>query len=511
MSSLTLKQIIDGLKGGSFTSLQLTKDYLEAADKNKDLNSYITLLDRLALQQAQKSDSRRKTGKTLSELDGVPLAVKDNIMISGYRTTAGSKILEDFTAPYDASVIEALKKAGVVFLGKTNMDEFAMGSSTETSFFGPTKNPHDTERVPGGSSGGSAAAVASHLAPAALGSDTGGSIRQPASFCGVVGLKPTYGRVSRYGLIAMASSLDQIGPFGQTVEDTAILLNHIVGQDKMDSTSLPASPVSFGPSRLGRSEADASQGGPPGGPKTAEDFTGLLDKGVKGLKIACLKAQPEKDDGTFKIFHQIIEKLKKQGAEVIEVDLDKLLDLALACYYIIVPAEVSSNMARYDGIKYGYSVIHDSKFKIHSLLDVYLKSRAEGLGAEVKRRIILGTYVLSSGYYDAYYKSAQKARDWIKGEFAKIFEKYDVILTPTSPTVAFKLKEKLADPLTMYLSDIFTVPINIASLPAVSVPGGKVGPPGGEAGNLPVGIQVIGRELDEGKILQVGAEIERVR
>jgi aspartyl-tRNA(Asn)/glutamyl-tRNA(Gln) amidotransferase subunit A len=492
MSSLTVKQISQGLKNGSFSSVELTKDYLETANKNKDLNSYITLLDRLALEQAQKSDSRRKAGKTLSELDGVPLAIKDNIMISGYRTTAGSKILEDFTTPYDASVIERLKDAGVIFLGKTNMDEFAMGSSTETSYFGPTKNPHDPTRVPGGSSGGSAAAVAAHLAPAALGSDTGGSIRQPASLCGVVGLKPTYGRVSRYGLIAMASSLDQIGPFGQTVEDTAILLNHIVGQDKMDSTSLP---------------------------KTAEDFTDFLDKGVKGLKIAYLKTKPEKDDGTFKIFHETAEKLKKQGAEVQEVDLDKLLDLALACYYIIVPAEVSSNMARYDGIKYGYSVIHDSKFKIHSLLEVYLKSRAEGLGAEVKRRIILGTYVLSSGYYDAYYKSAQKARDWIKGEFAKIFEKYDVILTPTSPTVAFKLKEKLADPLTMYLSDIFTVPINIASLPAVSVPGGKVGPPGGppwlgetgEAGNLPVGIQVIGRELDEGKILQVGAEIERIK
>ena len=412
-------------------------------------------------------------GREISALSGIPMAVKDNILVEDVRCTAGSKILENYIAPYDAQVVKKLKEKEVVILGKTNLDEFAMGSSTENSAFGSTRNPHDLTRVPGGTSGGSAAAVAANLCSFALGSDTGGSIRQPASFCGVVGLKPTYGAVSRFGLIAFASSLDQIGPLTKTVEDARIVFEAISGKDPLDSTSVEINL---------KSEILSLKSIKIGVPK--EYF-------IKGI-------DPEVE----KVIKAAIKKYEEMGAKIEEVSLPHT-EYALPCYYVIVPSEASANLARYDGIKYGYSKISNLKSQISNLLDVYLKSRGEGLGAEVRRRIMLGTYALSAGYYEAYYLRAQKVRTLIRKDFDRAFEKVDAIFTPVSPTPAFKLGEKIDDPLTMYLSDIFTVSVNLAGLPALSLPVGK-------ARKLPVGLQIIGKPFEENKILEIGEIFEKL-
>ncbi len=468
LNKLTLKQASEKLQNKEISSEELTLDCLSAIDD--EVNAFITKPDQKVINDAKESDKRRKANQVKSQIDGIPIAIKDVIVIKDGRTTAGSKILENFIAPYDAMVIQKLKKAGSILFGKTNMDEFAMGSSTETSYFGPTLNPVDKTRVPGGSSGGSAAAVADNEAIAALGSDTGGSIRQPASFCGIVGLKPTYGRVSRYGLLAMASSLDQIGTLTKTVEDSAILLNYILGDDELDSTSVK---------------------------KESIKLENIL-KQNKNIKIGVPKECFDKgiDKEVEKSIKGSIAKGKKYGFKIEEINLSTL-KYALSVYYIIMPAEVSANLARFDGIKYGYS-----NQEGRDLLDVYLKSRAEGFGAEAKRRIMLGTYTLSAGYYDAYYKKAQKVRALIKKEFEDIFAKYDQILMPTSPTTAFKLGEKLDDPLTMYLSDIYTVPVNIAGLPAVSIPCGK------DSRGLPIGLQIIGSQWSEEKLLNTAYQFE---
>jgi len=467
LSELTIKEASRALKNKEISSLELAKECLEKAVKaNKYLNAFITILEKEAIKAARDSDKRIAQNKRLSEIDGVPLAIKDNICIEDTLTTCASPILSNFISPFDATVIKKLKKAGAVILGKTNMDEFAMGSSTETSFYGPTKNPWDLTRVPGGSSGGSAAAVAASLAPGALGSDTGGSIRQPASFCGVVGFKPTYGSVSRYGLIAMASSLDQIGPITKTVEDARILYEIIAGCDELDSTS-------------------------------AQNRFKNYELRIKNLKIGIPKEYFIKglDKEVEKIVKIAIKKIEDLGAKIKEVSLPHT-PYALAAYYLIMPSEVSSNLARYDGIKYGLST------KAQNLVDVYIKSRTKGFGDEAKRRIMLGTFALSSGYYEAYYLKAKKVQTKIKEDFDKAFQKVDCLLTPTSPTVAFKIGEKSQDPLTMYLSDIFTVPVNLAGLPALSVPCGFID-------GLPVGLQIIGRQFGENEILNIALEYEK--
>lgn len=409
-----------------------------------------------------------------SPLWGVPCAIKDNILIDGTVATAGSKILEHYVSAYDATIIKRLRSAGASFLGKTNLDEFAMGSSTENSAFGPTKNPLDLSRVPGGSSGGSAAAVAADLAVFALGSDTGGSVRQPASFCGIVGLKPTYGRVSRHGLIAMASSLDQIGPLTKTVYDAAVVLQAISGQDVFDSTTVP---------------------------KETPDFTRNINKEIKELKIGIPKEFFDKglDNEVREKVEDAVKKLENLGCKMEEISLPHA-EYALAAYYIIMPCEVSSNLARFDGIRYGYSA-KETK----NLLETYLESRAAGFGAETKRRIMLGTFTLSAGYYDAYYLKAQKVRALIKKDFDNAFEKVDAIIGPTSPTTAFKIGEKSSDPVSMYLSDIYTVPVNLAGLPAISIPCGN-----GKQTNLPVGFHIIGRAFDENTILRIAHQLEQV-
>ncbi len=493
LANITIKKAAQLLRGGKISSVELTKYYLSRIKKlNPQLNVFISVWEKEALDQAKASDCRRKEGKSLGILDGIPIALKDNICTKGFKTTAGSKILENFVPPYDAFVVEKLKEAGVVILGKTNMDEFAMGSSTENSYFGPTKNPWDLGRVPGGSSGGSAAAVAADLCVFALGSDTGGSIRQPAAFCGICGFKPTYGAVSRYGLIAMASSLDQIGPITKTIEDIQIVMKLIGKEDSRDSTL-----VSF-------------KGWSPASPS----------KPLRGLKIGLPKEYfpKELDRQVRQKVSQAALKLAEGGGEIKEVSLSSS-QYALACYYIIMPSEVSSNLARYDGIKYGFSVTQNLKLETKNLLDIYLKSRSLGFGDEVKRRIMLGTYALSAGYYKAYYLQAQKVRAVIRKEFNKIFKKVDLLLTPTTPTPAFKLGEK-EDPLSMYLSDIFTVPANIAGLPAVSVPCGlveqKIREYGvenkGEVRNLklPVGLQLIGPQFSDHLILKVALYFQNI-
>lgn len=406
-------------------------------------------------------------------LAGLSIAIKDNIVTKGIKTTCGSKILENYIPPYDATVVRKLKNAGAVIVGKTNMDEFAMGSSTEHSAFGPTKNPRDPSRIPGGSSGGSTAAVAAGLCLAALGSDTGGSIRQPAALCGVVGLKPTYGRVSRYGLVAFASSLDQIGPITTGVKDAAKILNVISGFDPFDSTSLNT-PV--------------------------PDFTDKLDRGVKGLKIGMPKEYflDGIQEEILASVKDAARALKKEGAELIDISLPHT-EYAVPTYYIIAPAEASANLARYDGIRYGLS-IRDAK----DLKDLYKRSRSVGFGPEVTLRIIIGTYVLSSGYYDAYYRKAGQVRTLIKEDFTKAFKKIDLILTPTTPTTAFRLGEKLDDPIKMYLSDIFTIPCNLAGLPGISIPCGK------DKNGLPIGMQLIGKPLDEETLLRAANCYERI-
>ncbi len=468
LTDLTIVKAHQGLLKKEFSAISLCKAYLDKIkEKDKEIFSYLTVTKDLALSQAKKNDDLISKKRNLSFLSGIPAAIKDIILIQDVRCTAASKILENYIAPYDATVIKKLKAENVVFLGKTNMDEFAMGSSTENSAFGPTRNPHDLTRVAGGSSGGSAAAVANNECVYALGSDTGGSIRLPASFCGVVGLKPTYGAVSRYGLIAFASSLDQIGPITKTVKDAKIVFDAIKGKDPFDSTSVD-------------------------GPKKEN-----LRLKIKNLRIGIPKEYFVKgiDPEVEKLIKQAIKKYEEMGAKIEEVSLPHT-EYALPSYYIISPSEASANLARYDGIKYGFS---DKTAK--NLMDVYLKSREKGFGDEVRRRIMLGTYALSSGYYEAYYLKAQKVRTLIREDFQKVFKKVNVILTPTSPFTAFKIGEKIKDPLSMYLVDIYTVSVNLAGLPALSLPCGKVN-------NLPVGLQIIGKPFEEDLILEIGQALE---
>ncbi len=461
IQNLTIKEARKGLLEKEFSAVQLAESFLNRIAKtDKDIFSYLTVFTESALDQAKAVDQLIYQGRDIPLLAGIPCAIKDNILIKGEKCTAGSKILENYFAPYSATVVEKLKKEGAVFLGKTNLDEFAMGSSTENSAFGPTKNPHDTERVPGGSSGGSAASVAGGMAVYALGSDTGGSIRLPASFCGVVGMKPTYGTVSRYGLIAFASSLDQIGPLAKTVEDAEIVFRAISGADPLDSTSAP---FEYHQTKLG----------------------------IKGLKIGVPKEyfvrgmEPEVEE----LVRGAIKKYEEMGAKIIEVSLPHT-EYALPAYYIINPSEASANLARFDGIKYGFSD-RDAK----DLIEVYLKSRGEGFGAEVRRRIMLGTYALSAGYYEAYYLKAQKVRTLVRNDFDNAFKKVNVLMTPAAPSLPFKIGEKVDDPLSMYLTDIYTVSVNLAGLPALTLPIGK-------AKGLPVGLQIIGKSFEENTIFQ---------
>ncbi|HZX00958.1 MAG TPA: Asp-tRNA(Asn)/Glu-tRNA(Gln) amidotransferase subunit GatA, partial [Candidatus Paceibacterota bacterium] len=469
LRDLTIKKFHRGLLDKKFSALEIAQDFFKYIDvRDKEIDAYLSLRKDEALREAEAVDVALAGGQQIDILSGVPLAIKDNMLIEGGLATAGSKILKAYKAAYDSTVISKLKDKGAVFLGKTNMDEFAMGSSTENSAFKVTKNPHDLTRVPGGSSGGSAAAVASHMAIAALGSDTGGSIRQPASFCGVVGLKPTYGAVSRFGLMAMASSLDQIGPLTKTVEDAAILFKAIAGQDKRDSTSVEKE---YGDS-LTNPKLEDIKNLTVGIPD--EYFIDVLDKEVADS------------------IHDAIKDLESLGIKVKKISLPHTKD-ALSVYYIIMPAEVSTNLSRFDGIRYG------TREKAKNLSDLYFENKGAGFGAEAKRRIILGTFVLSAGYYDAYYSKAQKVRRLIKEDFEKVFESgVDVILTPVAPTPAFKIGEKTDDPLNMYLSDIFTIPLNLAGLPGVSIP-----VRGGE-GKLPVGFQLIGKPFREADILGIG-------
>ena len=470
LNQLTIKQAAEKLDKREISSVELTNACLKQIKKNDNkINAYLSVFEETALSQAKKADERRAKGET-NELLGIPMAVKDNILIADLPCTAGSKILENYIAPYDATVIKKLRDAGAIFLGKTNMDEFAMGSSTENSGFFPTKNPHDLSRVPGGTSGGSAAAVAADDCCYALGSDTGGSIRQPASFCGVVGLKPTYGAVSRYGLISFASSLDQIGLFAKTAEDAKIIFEAIKGKDELDSTS--AEP-NFKSKILNLKSVKI------GIPK--EYF-------IEGMEIEVEK-----------IIKNAIKKIEALGVKIEKISLPHS-KYALACYYIICTSEASTNLARYDGIRYGCK--SQIKSQIQNLTEVYLENRGQGFGTEVKRRIMLGTYALSTGYYEAYYLKAQKVRTLIKQDFDKAFEKIDFVLTPTSPTPAFKLGEKTKDLLQMYLSDIFTVPVSLAGIPALSLPIGKTQ-------GLPVGLQIIGKPFQEKKILNFANYLEK--
>lgn len=472
-----IKELHDKLINREITAVELINGYFQVIkEKDPQIKAFLSLTKNEALQQAKKTDEKIKKRQKINILEGIPYAVKDNMLVNGVKITAGSKILENYIASFDATVIKKLKKQGAILLGKTNMDEFAMGSSTENSAFFTTKNPHDLKRVPGGSSGGSAAAVASNMSVFALGSDTGGSIRQPAGFCGVVGFKPSYGTVSRYGLIAMASSLDIIGPFAKSVEDAEIIFKSITGKDSMDSTSqnLPAASNKL-------------------------QVTGCK---LRDLKFGLPKEYFEKglDEKIKKTIEEVIEKIKSQGATIKEVSLPST-SYALPCYYIIMPAEASSNLARFDGIRYS-PIINNESHGIN-LHDLYFKTRGKGFGAEVRRRIILGTYVLSSGYYDAYYKKAQQVRRLIAREFDKVFQEVDFLITPTSPTFPFKIGEKADDPLSMYLSDIFTVGANIAGVPAINLPCGH-------EDNLPINMQIIGPYLSDFSLLDVTKTIENI-
>ena len=466
LKTLTIKDVQNLMAKKEISPAELHSQFIKLIKKEDEaLHAYLSLVE----EKPENLPEGNPFDQAQGELYGVPLAIKDNICLEGTLTTAASNILKNHRAVYDATVIKRLKNAGATFLGKTNLDDAAMGSSTESSAFGPTKNPYDHSRVPGGSSGGSTAAVAAGLAVAALSSDTGGSIRQPASFCGVVGLKPTYGRVSRYGLIALASSLDQIGPITKNVYDAALLLNILSGQDPMDSTTVR---------------------------QLEKDFTANLGKPIKGMKIAMPKEYFGEglDSEVNNIIEQAISKLESLGAHVDQVSLPHS-KYALETYYLIMASEASANLARYDGIRYGFSKTGEN------ILETYLKSRSEGFGEEVRRRIILGTYALSAGYYDAYYLKAQKVRTLIRQDFEKVFEKFDVIVGPTAPTTAFKIGEK-EDPVSMYLSDIYTVSVNLAGLPAISIPAGKIT-------GLPVGLQIIGPKFAEEKILQVAFNFEQ--
>ena len=473
ITELTVHELQEKLAKKELTITQITDAYLKRIEeKEKDVDAFLTVLTESAQKAAKEIEEKTNNGENLGEFAGIPIGIKDNICTKGIKTTCGSKMLENFVSPYDATVMERINSKNMINLGKLNMDEFAMGSSTENSYFKKTRNPWDLNKVPGGSSGGSAAAVAANMVPWALGSDTGGSIRQPASLCGVVGLKPTYGLVSRYGLVAYASSLDQIGPITKDVKDTAILLNIIAGKDEKDSTSEPIE---------------------------KKDYVKALKNDVKGLKIGVPReffAEGINQEVKASV-ENAIQKYKELGAQVEEFSLD-IAKYSLATYYIIADAEASSNLGRFDGIRYGYR-----SPEYENLRDIYVNSRTEGFGDEVKRRILLGTYVLSSGYYDAYYKKAQQVRTLVTNEFNKAFEKYDVILTPTSPTVAFGIGEKVNNPMEMYLSDICTVSVNIAGLPGISIPCGV------NSEGMPIGMQLIGNKFEEEKILNAAYTFEQ--
>ncbi len=479
-----IRELHEKLVSGEETSVGLTERYF-AAIKEKDgvIGAYLTLLEERALRDAAAIDARFRAGEKMDLLAGIPGAIKDNICIEGVRTTAGSKILDNYVAPYDATVIARLREAGAIMLGKTNMDEFAMGSSTESSAYQKTKNPVDPERVPGGSSGGSAAAVAAGEAVWSLGSDTGGSIRQPAAFCGIVGLKPTYGRVSRSGLLAMASSLDQIGPFGESVEDVAIVFSRIAGSDRYDATTAPVD--------------------------NHKPFEEYLTGDMTGLSVGIPKEyfSEDLDPRVKKVAEEAIERMKALGATIKEITLPHSR-YALPVYYILMPSEVSSNLARFDGIKYGLS-INDQKESVAgsgALLETYLDTRRHGFGAEVKRRIMLGTYTLSAGYYDAYYQKAQKVRALIRKDFEEAYKEVDLIFSPTTPEAAFRFGAKTADPLKMYLSDIYTVTANLAGVPAISFPIGTIEE---EGKALPIGGQLQGKWFDEETLLRAADAFER--
>jgi aspartyl-tRNA(Asn)/glutamyl-tRNA(Gln) amidotransferase subunit A len=462
------------LRKGEVSSRQLTESVFQRIDEKEDaINAFITATPEIALRQADLADRRFHKNKKVSLLNGIPIAIKDNMCTRGIPTTCGSKILENYIPPYNGTAVAKVLQAGAVPIGKTNMDEFAMGSSCENSAFGPTHNPLNLERVAGGSSGGSAAAIASGETVLAIGSDTGGSIRLPAAYCGVVGIKPTYGRVSRYGLISYASSLDQIGALGRTVEDCALLMNVICGHDKMDTTS-----------------ADIKR----------PDFLRSLKQGIKGIKIGLPEEyfieglDPHVKDQVM----GAVAMLNENGAEIVDISLPHAR-YAISAYYLIATAEASSNLARYDGVKYGFRSSED----IPDLVEMYQETRSEGFGTEVKRRIMLGTYVLSAGYYDAYYLKAQEARALIKQDFDEAFKRVDCMITPVSPCLPFRLGEKMADPLQMYLVDIYTVSLNLSGLPGMSVNCGMVD-------GLPVGLQIIGKPFDEEMVLGVGHAYEKI-
>jgi len=474
LKSLTIDDVRSAVRGGTTKATSLAEAFYAKIEKDDPrIGAYLTLSKDRALKQAARMDALAAKGEELPPLGGVPVAIKDVIATRGVRTTAGSKILGNYIPPYDCTAVARMEAAGAVVLGKLNCDEFAMGSSNENSAWHPVHNPRDLSRVPGGSSGGSAAAVAADMAVATLGSDTGGSIRQPASFCGVVGLMPTYGRVSRYGLIAFASSLDRIGPLTKTVKDAAIVLRTIAGRDAMDSTSADV-PV--------------------------PDYVAELEKPVRGLKLGVAKEYFGEglDSEVRKSVEAAIQKLAKSGCEIVPVSLPHTA-YAIPTYYIVATAEASSNLARFDGVRYGYRAA-DAR----TLSEMYRRSRDQGFGAEVKRRIMLGTYALSAGYYDAYYLKAQKVRTLLVRDFEEAFRKVDAIVTPTSPTAAFKLGEKVDDPLSMYLADIFTVTANLAGIPGISVPCGET------EENLPIGLQILGKHFDEATILRVAHACEQV-
>jgi len=472
MHDKTLTELAAGLRAGDFSSEELTRACLERiAAHDGTLNSFITVDEEHALAQARAADARLRQGEA-GPLTGIPVAQKDIFCTDGVLTTCASRMLENFVAPYSATVVEKFDAAGAVMIGKTNMDEFAMGSSNETSFYGPVRNPWNTETVPGGSSGGSAAAVAARLVPAATGTDTGGSIRQPAALCGVTGLKPTYGRVSRWGMIAFASSLDQGGPIARSAEDAALLLGVMAGFDERDSTSID---------------------------QPVPDYVATLNDDIRGLKIGLPKEYFGEglEAGVGQAVEAALDEYRKLGAEIVEISLPHT-HLAVPAYYVVAPAECSSNLSRFDGVRFGHRCENPE-----DLEDLYKRSRGEGFGAEVKRRIMIGTYALSAGYYDAYYLKAQKVRRLIRDDFLRAFEQVDVIMGPTTPAPAFRLGEKTDDPITMYLSDIYTIAVNLAGLPGMSIPAGFVD-------GLPVGLQLIGNHFDEARLLNVAHRYQQV-
>lgn len=471
MYNLTIAELAKGLRAGEFSSVELTQTYLQRIHQHSELNAYVTVTDELALQQAQAADAKLASGDA-SLLTGIPIAQKDIFCTLGVKTTCGSKMLDNFIAPYNATVVDKLNQAGAVMLGKVNMDEFAMGSSNETSYYGPTKNPWNTNTVPGGSSGGSATAVAARLAVCATGTDTGGSIRQPAALCGITGLKPTYGRVSRYGMIAYASSLDQGGPMTRSAEDAAILLQAMAGFDEKDSTSVD---------------------------QPVPDYLADLNKPLTGLKIGLPKEffTADLNSDMAATLDAAINHYRQLGAEIKEISMPTL-KMAIPAYYVIAPAECSANLSRFDGVRFGYRCENPA-----DLADLYTRSRGEAFGKEVKRRILMGTYALSAGYYDAYYIKAQKVRRLISDDFKNALAEVDVIMGPVTPTPAFGIGEKLSNPIEMYLSDIYTIAINLAGLPAISIPAGFIN-------GLPVGLQIIGNYFDEARLLNVAHQYQQV-